>query len=489
METIFYTSNSGVEKEYPVIDRTIKLGSVYFELETPWKPGNTFLARMDRCRPGREAEHYFKIESHDKKETDKEQDQETIQETTGVFEDIRSHPKISFYKHQTRGINFLVNRTKAYLGDDMGLGKTLQTIVASDIVGQDVVIFCPASLQGNWQREILKFSNRDLKHFEVISYSSRQYPDCTGKTVIADEAHYLKNYDTQRSSKFFRCAQQANVVWLLSGTMLTRAGIDAYSPLCILEGRTPSKQGYWQFGYTFCYVQKNKFQTKLVGCKNEQFLKERLDPFFLRRTKRECLDLPDKIRREIYFEVDRNLAGESLDLYRKMFDGLGEAKEQESEAWATVRKKLGIAKVSQAISYIKDSFDELENYPVVIFAHHTVVCETLAEELKAGLIYGRTPIEQRQKLVEQFQAGQLKYLVCNMQSGGTGLTLTTSNHVVFVELDVTPSSIFQAEDRIHRIGQDEKCNIDYLIASESMDVDIYQAVKFKAREIEKVIKQ
>ena len=59
--------------------------------------------------------------------------------------------------------------------------------------------------------------------------------------------------------------------------------------------------------------------------------------------------------------------------------------------------------------------------------------------------------------------------MCSIEVAGQGLTLTQASNVAFLELDWTPAKHDQAEDRCHRIGQQDAVNAWYLLAAGTID--------------------
>jgi SNF2 family DNA or RNA helicase len=117
---------------------------------------------------------------------------------------------------------------------------------------------------------------------------------------------------------------------------------------------------------------------------------------------------------------------------------------------------------------------------LVLFATHQNIVDAVAERFGALKITGETPQEQRQKIVDKFQIDpETKLVVMNMRAGGVGLTLTAASNVAFFELGWTPADHNQAEDRCHRIGQQNSVNVWYLLANQTIDEEIHQLIEAK----------
>jgi hypothetical protein len=105
----------------------------------------------------------------------------------------------------------------------------------------------------------------------------------------------------------------------------------------------------------------------------------------------------------------------------------------------------------------------------VVFTAHHLVSDKLLEQLglvdiRAAVVDGRTPPKERARIVSEFQAGKLDVFIGGINAAGEAITLTRSNTVIFVELDWVPAALLQAEDRIHRVGQQCNCHILHLVA-------------------------
>ena len=81
--------------------------------------------------------------------------------------------------------------------------------------------------------------------------------------------------------------------------------------------------------------------------------------------------------------------------------------------------------------------------------------------------------------VDQFQNGEVQVAVLSMLAAGTGITLTSASVVLFAELYFVPGVVLQCEDRVHRIGQENACDIRYIIAKGSLDEYIWKMLHYK----------
>lgn len=160
------------------------------------------------------------------------------------------------------------------------------------------------------------------------------------------------------------------------------------------------------------------------------------------------------------------------------------------EQIATVRRDLGLAKMSATVPWIKDFLDGGDK--LVVFGYHTDVVKGLAEELQKynpAVIWGGTPPGKRQAEVDKFQEDEsCRVIILNIDAGGVGYTLTRAKDVAFVEGDWVPSKLQQAFDRVCRIGQLANSLMGYfLVANGSLDCRIAQSAQMKEENIDRIL--
>jgi SWI/SNF-related matrix-associated actin-dependent regulator 1 of chromatin subfamily A len=421
------------------------------------------------------------------------------------------------YPFQRLGINWLLNKEKAILGDDMGLGKSLQAIVAAlELNASRVLIVCPASLKLNWAKEIIPYCNEvSIIHkdwnpdkFTIINYDIlKKYKEKILKhkfeLIIADEAHMIKNMQSQRSKAFATIASKSKRVWLLTGTPIANKPIDFYNLLKVCKHELGKNKQ--MFGQQYCGGQLTHWGYDYNGASNLKELHYKIQNIILRRKKEEVLDLPPKVRTPMYLElVGKDLKGYNSaveEYYEKKYDesldpmseSYGESQSEFGEAFvelAVLRKYTALqkAKDGSTAEMVRNAFDQ--NKKVVIFTNYLDVIDTFKEEFKDECLTldGRLDIHERQRRVDLFQSSKgPNLLVCNLAIASFGLTLTAATVGIMNDLSWSPAVMQQAEDRLYRIGQKELVNILYPIYDNTIDSIMFEALKGKMKNINEAV--
>lgn len=160
------------------------------------------------------------------------------------------------------------------------------------------------------------------------------------------------------------------------------------------------------------------------------------------------------------------------------------------EEIAKVRRELGIAKLSAVTPWIEEFLEGGEK--LVVFAYHSDVVKALAaslEKYQPAVIWGGVPVDRRQAIVDRFQDDEdCRVIICNIDAGGVGYTMTAAATICFVEGDWVPSKLEQCYDRICRIGQTALKLIGFfLVANGSLDCKIAQSAQAKEENISAVM--
>ena len=143
------------------------------------------------------------------------------------------------------------------------------------------------------------------------------------------------------------------------------------------------------------------------------------------------------------------------------------------------RQATGVAKAPYVCQFVRALLDGGEK--VLLFAHHHQVMDIYKQELKAfspGFITGRETTLAKMNAVDRFQSGRTDVLCISLRAA-SGLNLQRATCVVFGELDWSPAVHSQAEDRAHRMGQEDSLLCYYLVAPQGSDAVMQEALGLK----------
>ena len=423
------------------------------------------------------------------------------------------------------------------LADDMGLGKTVQmlSIIAGYVEENEQrrasIVICPSSLTLNWQNEAQKFTNKlktlvirgnaierkkqiskaneydliitsyDLLKRDIEVYKENKYHF---RFAIADEAQYLKNSNTQNAKAVKEIISDTR--YALTGTPIENSLAELWS---IFDFIMP--------GYLFGYKKfKTEYEMPIVKDNNIKImekLKMLIEPFVLRRTKKEVLtELPEKTitilnnqmkeeQEKIYLNYLSQAKQEVAETIK--VKGLEKSHIQVLLALTRLRQicchpslfikdyKEGSSKLEQCIEIVKDATEA--GHKILLFSGYTSMFELIEKELKEKEINyfkltGLTKIDERIKMVDEFNENKdIKVFLISLKAGGTGLNLTGADMVIHYDPWWNASAENQATDRAYRIGQKNNVQVYKLITKNSIEEKIYELQQKKAQLIDNML--
>jgi hypothetical protein len=403
---------------------------------------------------------------------------------TGYPADFRDYQRdgVSWCRHM------LATTGAALLCDEMGIGKTAQAIVALAAPGRmssSTLVICPAVVRKHWANQIAKWSREPGRHFwhvvspegfQALLRKAAKDPELTAmlmsfEAVILDEIHYYSNPKAKRTAAVAGwLASRPEVLRLaLSGTPMTARPKDLWQPLDLLWPGRFGRQ--WNFQQRYCNGRFEEIPNteKSVwladGASRIDELAIRLQAVMLRRLKSEVLrELPPKVR--VVHEVE--IPGKALrDLQRAAaaINWAGNAGHGVSSLLSNVEGY----KITAACDLAREVV--AAGGRALILTTRKATAATIGEALGAPVVDGDTDPQERQAQLADATIG-----VATMYSVTTGIDLTGYDHVIFTGLDWVPSTLLQAEDRIHRLGQDRPCTIYYLIGTGTLDEVVRERV-------------
>ena len=427
------------------------------------------------------------------------------------------------YPYQRQGVLWLqLAKGRAILGDDMGLGKTPQGLVfLESSESNKALVICPASVTHNWKKEARRWA--PSFHFTVIkntkdakkrlqpglSHSREAWVITWGllyrvadelleagfTTIIADEAHAMKEITAKRTRVAVDLLHQAEHRVLLSGTPVRNRPKELWSLCHAVDPLEPYFEAFVPYGERYCGPRNTRLPNGRTvrmyrGKTRVKELNQLTRPYLLRREKTEVLtDLPPKRRHVIDLQAPARFTREYEAAIEALREELIRGEGHKAlGALAAMRKEVGAYKIPAALEWLDQASQADE--PVVVFLVHKDVRAALEAgldklKIRHAAIVGDTPQGKRQDIVESFQRGELDVLI-GSEAMKEGVTLTRSSYTLHVERFWVPGDEMQAEDRIYRIGQDRPVLCTYLHLEGSLDDHVAALLEKKTKTIEEI---
>ncbi|MDO4867880.1 MAG: DEAD/DEAH box helicase, partial [Clostridia bacterium] len=404
---------------------------------------------------------------------------------------------------QKQGLGFMLSTRRCLLADEMGLGKTVQALAfLATTAAYPTILVVPPHLIRNWQREVERFLSPDgrlrvhvikgltpyalpeadiyIIHYLLLRGWKEVLPEQGFKTVIFDEMQELRRNGTGKYSAASLLSEACENCIGLSGTPIYNNGGEIWNVVNIIDfhflGDWESFSREWCYGYNTAVVAK----PELLGehLRSEGLMLRRLKSDVLtelapkRRLVQE-IDWDDAVYRELMAPVARQ-----LQLLRATDDPSRRAIIEDAIS-QTQRQATGIAKAPFVCAFVRALVEGGEK--VLLMAHHHAVMDIYKKELKSlrpKYITGRETDNQKDEAAAAFMEGRTDLLCISLRSA-SGLNLQRATCVVFGELDWSPAVHSQAEDRAHRIGQQDSLLCYYLVSPKGSDRDMQDALGLK----------
>lgn len=430
---------------------------------------------------------------------------------------------VDLMAHQREGIDFLTRGKSGLLAFEQGLGKSLVAIDAfrrtfAERAAERMLVICPNSLKRNWAAELAKFAP-ELRvrivegapkerrhafaaadeHVVITSYETAraEVTSILGllhkkRTVLVlDESHATKNWKSLTSTAARHFAPHTEFRWLLSGTPVTNSPADLYTQIEILA------PGEHLLGSL------ESFLATIESDRDADFARQTFDRLILRRTKDECLDLPDKTFVDVRVDLPPWQRKLYDDMRSQMVCDIKAMNGEQYKAFASTALAQ-LTRLSQLASNPALLFPELTDSPgkyealetivadilsvpsrkVIIWSNYVRSIEMLLERFVgfgAAAIYGGTDVADRQNIATRFQTDtDTRVLIANPAAAGTGFTLTAATFAIYESLSWRYDHFAQSQDRNHRIGQTQPVTYLRLLAADTIEEAIVQALERKS---------
>lgn len=444
------------------------------------------------------------------------------------------------WPHVVTQSEWLASRSRSYLNGDMGVGKSASCLLGL-VDCRTILVVCPIAVGPAWRKQIglwdpsreacvvvdgptakrastVRAACESGERVAVITNYDGVWRGEFGKqiekikwdAIVLDEAHRIKS-PSGKSSRWLAklAAKHPDAKRIcLSGTPCPHSPLDWWAQMRFLDGEILG--GSYSAFRSRIATTHPRYPGMVLAYKTDaiEALAKRIDPHVYRVTADEVLTLPDAIHVDIpvtlgpaarrYYDAMEGEMVATLD------DGVGTVTaanglvvvtrlQQATSGYATldsgevvqVSQKEGSAKQAALLEWLRDL---KEDEPVVIFCKFITDLDACRDALdQLGRSYSE--LSGREKSLDQWQRGDTVALVVQQQAGGVGVDMTRACYAVYFSLTHSLGDFDQSLARLRRPGQERPCRFYHLVAENTVDEDIYDALQNKRDVTEAVFKR
>ena len=424
--------------------------------------------------------------------------------------------------YQLEALGFAIEAGNILNGDDVGLGKTFEAILYVETKDMfPCLVIAPASVKDQWKekwleiignkREVCTINSSPTKKkpnnwdsdVVVINYdiigkkqgkgATLKFPELKStkwKSIIFDEAHFLKNKTSIRSKAAKMLTKPDDVIiQMLTGTAIMSRPSEIWNLLVLLKVSHIIAEDWDQFVLRYCDGYRGKYGWVTDGATKTIELNRKLrENFYIRREKRDVLKELPSITKQVIQVPITNL----VRLTRAEDDFIGFTREEKGEEAAEAAmeaeqlvmlgqlRKMAIEGKLKAIEqYLKDWKES--GVKLLVFGLHREQLDYLAEKFDCKLIAGGTSATSKRQIVLDWQKNDDIFLFGNMASAGTGVDglQDVCSNMLILELPWRPSDLTQAIGRLERSGQKNATTVTFLLSDLTIDKQMWDMLSNK----------
>lgn len=434
-------------------------------------------------------------------------------------EEVKYELSDFLYSYQKDVVNKALNKDGYGIFSDTGTGKCNMSLEIAKHIGKTLVI-CPLSVietawiddchkfypdltivncHGNSKKERIDKLNQDadiyVMNYESFKILKNQIREKKFDCMIVDESSVMKNMTSQITNDILSMIDVIPRRYVLSGTPNPNSNLELFPQM---KFALPDLFGNSYYGWQATYFHQDManphywYQTD----EDKEKLFSRLSEGCIFLKKEDCVDLPPKV-----FEVRQyNLTKEQKKYYDNMLqdirDNINEwskfeftaklMKLREITSGFVINKDESVSEFETAKDNIlSDTLDEIgEDKQVIIWCQFQHEINRLAEEYNGVALTSK--IKDRDNIIRQFKEGKIKRLFTHPKLLGKGLTFTNCTYNIYYSLSFSYEEFRQSQDRIHRIGQENKCTYIILQGKDTIDNRIYNCLQRKANIVDEL---
>lgn len=418
-------------------------------------------------------------------------------------------------KYQKDIVNMALNEGCYGIFADTGTGKTIMGLEIANHYNKTLIL-CPLSvIESAWINDCKTFyphinivncwGNTAQERIKALSTNSNIYVmnyesfkilknkiinygfDC----MIVDESQVMKNMNSQITTDILQMIDAIPHRFVLSGTPTPNDNLEIFPQMKFVDSEVFGNN-YYGFQAKYFHQDMSDPHRWYQTDEDKELYFNRLNTKSIFLKKEDCVELPPKI-----FEIKKFFLNKEQKLY---YNNILKDIEDNINTWSKFEFTAKLMKLREIISgfvinkdgnitnfntskkdVLKQCFEEIGDKSVIIWCQFQHEIYTLAKEFNGVALTSKT--KNRNDIICKFKEGKIKRLFAHPKLLGKGLTFVNCTYNIYYSLSFSYEEFKQSQDRIHRIGQDNKCTYIILQCKNTIDEKIYNCLNRKSNAI------
>ena len=443
-----------------------------------------------------------------------------VDDTYKVKEKIIKQYDISsfLYGYQKEVVNKALNEDGYGLFLDTGCGKSVCGLEIAKHIGKTLVL-CPLSVietawiddchkfypdlkiincHGNSKQERINKLHTDsdvyVMNYESFKILKNEILNSNFECMIVDESSVMKNMKAQITNDILSMIDTIPRRYVLSGTPNPNSNLELFPQM---KFALPDLFGASFYGWQATYFSQDRsdphrwYQTT----ENKDKLFNRLSEGCVFLKKEDCVDLPPKVFEIKRFSLNKQQNKYYSDMIQNIQDNINEWSKFEFTAKLMKLREIVsgfvINKDSSIVDFdtnkdivLEETLNEIGNKPVIVWCQFQHEIYKLAKKYNGVALTSKE--KNRDEIIRQFKTGKIQRLFTHPKLLGKGLTFTNCTYNIYYSLSFSYEEFKQSQERIHRIGQNNKCTYIILQGQNTIDDKIYKCLKRKGNVVDEL---
>lgn len=449
---------------------------------------------------------------------------------------------MKLFAHQAQSLEVLRSRKRVFDASDPGTGKTRVAIEAfaerRKQGGGTALIVAPRTiLYSAWKADFHKFApllevsvatadKREeafleeadaylINHDGVTWLANRLKRDPNFlivrnfDTLIVDESGAFKHPTSARSKALLKIAPFFTYREAMNGTPNPNSILEVWHQILIIDDGEHLGRSFYAFRHTVCTPKQVGPRANMVKWIDkpgaQSAVAAAIEDMTIRHKFEDCLDIPENFTYVVPYKLPALQRAAYLDMLRNQIVVIKEQTISAVNAAAVATKLLQVASGAvydengewvlidtERYELVLDLIEQRKNCVVFFLWQHQK--EYLIKEAeKRGITYGVldgtiTSDRKREETVTYFQNGLLRVIFAHPQSAAHGLTLTRGTTTIWASPTYNLDHFVQGNKRIYRAGQTQKTETIVIIADDTIETKVYQALTEKQLRLEDLLR-